>query len=287
MIKTFELDWKNNYKVNVEMYNSAQDVVADCTSRRITNDRFEDMQDNLGGHTKSWCGVKSYKEAIELLKNGYQPIVDNVKSAIKSSLTGQSKRVSFMNDVVGYAPIVPLAVLGVPASMINTKMKPIKAKVIDVYYDLSVTCNVSSEDILMVGGKIASQIVALEQQGYRFNLYSIQGYSDDKSCDMLCVKVKDAMQPIDLKRISFPLMHTGFFRVIGFDWYSKCPTAKHRWGYGRPFSRELNQNESIKAFKQMFGSNAVYLSGATCVSRKNDIDKYLRGVLTSADRKKQ
>lgn len=268
----------------IESYNSAADVVYDCKTRKITDSDFHDMQDGtLGGHSKSWCGVDSYEQALQFLEEGYQPTVEKLKAGIKSNLQGTGKRISFHNDIVGYAPIVPLAILGVPNSMINSRMKPIKAKVIDVYYSSTAHCGISSEDIIKAGTKMLSAIIELEQQGYRFNLYAVQDYYGDKKCYMLKVKVKDAMQPIDLKRISFPLTHTGFFRVIGFDWYSKCPEAKHIWGYGHSIERDYG-NKIQDAMKELFGDNAVWFGCEKIIKEK---DNYVKEVLVNAGNKKR
>lgn len=267
----------------IESYNSTADVVRDCKTRKITNRSFHDMQDGtLGGHSESWCGVDSYEQALQFLEEGYQPTVEKLKAGIKANLQGNGKRIGFHNDIVGYAPIVPLAILGVPNSMINSRMKPIKAKVIDVYYNISSSAVTSSESIIQAGVKLLSAIITLEQQGYRFNLYAVQNYYSSGNCYMLKVKVKDAMQPIDLKRISFPLTHTGFFRVIGFDWYSKCPEAKYISGYGRSIDYVFDNEKMQKTAKEIFGNNAVWFG---CVKITKEDEKYIKEVLTNVKSK--
>ena len=273
-----------NVEFVVEDYNSTADVVKDCQTRKITDDMFENMQDgNLGGHSKSWCGVDSYEQALKFLEEGYQPTVEKLKTGIKANLQGNGKRISFHNDIVGYAPIVPLAIMGVPQSMLNSKMKPIKSKVIDVYYNMTASSATKSEDIINAGVKMLSAIVELEQQGYRFNLYACQNYFRNKECYMLKVKVKDAMQPIDLKRISFPLTHTGFFRVIGFDWYSKCPEAKYLSGYGYSIDYMFDKEKMTKTAKELFGDNAVWFAYTNIIKSNED---YIKGVMTNAGNNK-
>lgn len=257
----------------VESYNSAEDVVKDCRTRKITDSRFNNMQVNLGGHSASWCGVASYDEALKFLEEGYQPTVDKLKSGIRASLQGTGKRISFHNDIVGYAPIVPLAIQGVPNSMINSRMKPIKAKVIDIYYNMTASSGTSSESIIQAGVKMLSAIISLEQQGYRFNLYALQTYYERNDCYILKIKVKDAMQPIDLKRISFPFTHTGFFRVIGFDWYSKCPKAKYISFYGRSIDYVYDMTNYVK---ELFGNNAVWFSSVKVIKKD---EEYIKEVL--------
>jgi len=268
-----------NVNFMIENYDSTADLVKDCKTRKITDRMFDDMQQKgrVEGD-KGWYGVDSYEQALQFLEEGYQPTVEKLKTSININLQGNGKRISFHNDIVGYAPIVPLAILGVPNSMINSHMKPIKAKVVDVYYNITTGAGIDSKDIIKAGIKLLSAIIELEQQGYRFNLYAIQNYYRDE-CYMLKVKVKDAMQPIDLKRISFPLTHTGFFRVIGFDWYSKCPEAKYIAGYGRSLDYQFSGEKMNKVAKELFGNNAVWFG---CVKVLKEKDNYIKEVLTNA-----
>ena len=186
------------------------------------------------------------------------------------------KRISFQNNIVGASPIVPLALKGVPNCMVDMKMKPIKCKVIDVYYDMTCSCGTNSDDIIKNGQKMLGAILDLEHQGYRFNLYAIQTYSDTKSVDLLAVKIKSSNQPLDLRRMSFPLTHTAFFRVIGFDWYSKFPKGTYRGGYGCALGYELSNSEIKEFSRAMFGDNAVYFVGKNILH--ND-EEYIKEVL--------
>lgn len=264
---------------NIERYETATEVVALCKTRGRTSGRFSDMPNY--DIKKSWHGVESYREALELMENGYAASVEGMKGKIKTNLAGQGKRVTFNRDVAGFAPIVPLALQGVPNSMIASKQRPIKTKVLDVYYDMTANTSVSPEQILESGAKVLGAIMELEAQGYRVNLYATQNYHYDKAADMLCVKVKDAKQPIDLKRISFPLTHPAFFRVIGFDWYSKVPDGEYRMGYGRSIAYSVEENELIKIGKDLFGKNAVLFSCAKTI--KQDME-HIKAVMKGGEK---
>lgn len=258
--KQFKISTSNHkdYKIISEEYNSAMDVANDCETRKITNHNFKNVkyEDDW-----DWIGVKNYEEAIDLLKNGYVDKVEKMQKEINKSIVGQSKRITFHNDIVGYAPIVPLAILGVPNSMINSKMKSIKAKVIEICYDISCSANVDSDDIIRVGLAFLKIIANMEMRGYRIKLTAVQGYSTNSVLNLLRINLKSANQPLDLKRISFPTMHTGFFRVIGFDWYSKTPRGRYLDYYGRPITSTFSDKKDLREFvNQIFGKNAVYIA---------------------------
>ena len=267
-----------NQDFNVEIFDSANEVVEVSARRQRTSTRFHDMSDP-SQIDKSWTGVSSLQEALDLMKTGYQPTVDKMKTGIKANVQGQGKRISFFNDVVGYAPIVPLALQGVPTSMQNSYMKPIKAKVLNIYYDMTASCATSKEDIIKAGQKLLAAIMELEMQGYKFNLYAIQSYYDN-GADILCTKIKSSNTPLDLKRISFPLTHTAYFRVIGFDWYSKTPKGKYRCAYGHALGYEYNEQQMQAGFKEIFGNNCIVFSCAKVL--KNDTEHFKNVIIENA-----
>lgn len=273
--KKIHLSDHRNYNVNIERYNSALEVVQNCKLRTKTSSEFKD--ETKRDRSKSWDGVDSYDEALTLLRDGYQPTVEKLQSSIKANVAGESGRISFMNQIYGFAPIVPLALKGVPNCMLNMTMKPIKCKVIDVYYDMTVNAGTSPKEIIENGQKLLGAIIALEKQGYKFNLYACQAYSRT-STDMLIIKIKSSDKPIDLKRISFPLTHPAFFRVIGFDWYSKVPGGTYRSGYGTSLKNCLSRKEIREFTEQVLGKNAILLQADEIM---NNNEEHLREVLTN------
>ena len=275
MIRTYQSKFFGGH-LNVEIYGNAQEVVKDLEVREKHKDAGfkDDPFENRGfvGATKD--------ETYTMLREGYQPVVDSLKTKIKACAT--TKRFKSYNDVVGFQPIVPNAIMGLPKSMINSSMKPIKTKVIDVYYEMTCAAFTKSADLIKAGQKMLGAIMELEAQGYRFNLYCTQGYySPTEGCDMLCVKIKSANQPMDLKRMSFPLTHTAFFRGIGFDWYSKFPKATYRVGYGRAIAYSKSQSEIQEEYRKIFGKSAIYFAAKTIIEEDDKADKYIMEVLTN------
>lgn len=265
-----------NEKFNVEVFESANEVVKVSGQRKVTDSNFHNFD---AGYMPDgeWSGVRTFQEALDLMRDGYQPTVDKLKTGIKANVQGQGKRISFYNDVVGFQPIVPLALQGVPKCMVNSYMKPIKAKVLNVYYDMTASCSVSAEQILEAGQKLLAAIMELEMQGYKFNLYATQNYyRSGTGADMLCTKIKSSNTPLDLKRISFPLTHTAYFRVIGFDWYSKTPKGKFRSGYGSSVAYSFGEDKLKAGFEELFGKNCIVFSAAKII---NTDTEHLKAVL--------
>ena len=217
-------------KFVVERFDSASEVVSLSGARPITSTQFHNKRLDTQ-LDKDWDGVDTWEEATNLMQFGYRPFVEKLQKKLDFKGKGDGKRTAFRNDVVGFAPNVPLAIMGVPNNMVNSYTKPIKNKVVSIYYDKTASCMHTPKEFEDAGVKLMSVLIDLEMQGYRFNLYVCQSYTS-KTCDMLCVKVKDSNSPLDLQRLSFPVAHPAFFRAIGFDWYSRCPKATYRSAYG-------------------------------------------------------
>lgn len=253
-MKHYEIKCKT-HAFNVEEYDSAYELVKVSSSRPVTPQWKSDCLTEVN---KRFHSVASREEAYDLLKNGWTQNVDQVKMSLNAVNTANvSKRTSFRNDVVGFAPVVPLAMMNVPNSMINSSMKKVKAKVIKIYYNIVAGCSTSPETFLANGKKIMEAVMLLERSGYRCELNAMQLYTKNNLSDTLIVRVKEANQPMDVKRIMFPFTHPAFFRVIGFDWEDKCPTAQWISGRGKPFDMVVNNHLDI--IREAFGNDSVYL----------------------------
>ena len=269
-----------------EFYDNAYDVVEDCRHRKV---RISDY--DLSGHSfsKSWEGVGSYDEALTLLKDGYQPVVDRFREELKVQ-PKDGPRISFANNIQGFAPVVPLALKCVPNSMVDMRMKTIKAKVLDVYYDMTASCATDPEEFIKAGKILLASIIDLEKQGYKFNLFAVQSYYEDDSTntlDLLCVKIKSSNKPLDLKRMSFPLTHPAFFRVIGFDWQGKSPITRDIGSCrGRAVGYEYGSDSLNEIAQKMFGTNACYVPCSKVIDSKYDREK-LKESFTNVSKGKQ
>lgn len=262
---------------NVEEFGSAMELV-EVDSKREVTPQWKGRSIRKDEIEKDWYGVNSYEEALGLLKNGWTENLNKMTTlANKVATNGNSKRISFQNNVAGFAPVVPLAIMGVPNSMIDIRMKPIKSKVVKILYNITVSCGTDTDTILKNGMKVIEAVLNLEGSGYRCELYAMQNYYSSGSADCLLLKVKDANQPLDLKRIMFPLIHPAMFRVIGFDWEDKCPTAKYRSGRGCALNYEFG-DKTKDIIREAFGDNFYYIDNVQLKSKDEGyIEKYLKG----------
>lgn len=277
--KTMNIKAFNGKQIHVEKFNSADEVATVSASRQITDLDFDDMEKMLNKGADS--GVKSMDEARNLLRFGYEPTVEKLKASAKATVSGDKKRISFFNDVVGYQPVVPLALMGVPNSMVNMTMKPIKSKVITVVYEATASCWYSAKELEEAGQKFLGTLLDLEGQGYKFNILVSQSYWNKEDADLLLVRIKNSNTPLDLKRMSFPLTHPAFFRAIGFDWYSKTPGGKHRFGYGYSITRDFSEKVINRGFEEILGEKCVVFSATKILQNSTD---HIQAVVTGKER---
>lgn len=72
------------------------------------------------------------------------------------------------------------------------------------------------------------------------------------------------------------IRHPTFFRVLGFDWYSRYPKGKYRDGYGTPINYLMTESNAQALFEQLFNRNAVYVSAMSVIEEG---ESYLERVL--------
>ena len=250
----------NNHKYQIEEFESVLELTNANKTRKCKECwKHEDMNKHSYGY---WEGVNSYQEAYDLLSNGWEQGTKRVANlADKVANTGVRTKTSFVNDIHGFVPNVPLAMRNVPNSMINMVRTQIKSKVINIVYDISASSKVSSDDMINAGINVVNTIINLEMSGYRCELKVLDSYCTDDSYDCCMVKIKSADQPFNLKKMMFPLAHSAMLRVVGFDWENKCPFADYKPSRGQPYYVRIKHGKgSADDLKNILGANTVYLN---------------------------
>lgn len=265
---------KNKRNFIIEEYDSFSELIRTCKGRPRN---WEGHIDSKGKFDKAdWVGVKTYKEAEELLRFGWQ---DNEKiKVLKDKVANLNKahdvqKIGFKNDIVGFAPVVPNSVIGIPQNMINSVRVPKKQKVITILADMTTSYSTNQKEYLDWGAQLISKIVQLEKSGFRVRLEYVNSFSEDGHGKVHACRVlmKSENQPFDIKRYMFPLAHTAMFRGLMFDWYEKLPDAQHIFGYGSSLVHHKKDKDFIK--KEICNADDCYY--ITC---KEDINRALEGV---------
>ena len=271
---------KNGFKVHMEEFYSCKDVVETSNTRRKTGSGFDRTEID-----SDWYGVKSWADVENLMIYGYKEKVEPFKKVLNQKIQRQAeKRISFKNDVYGFVPVVPLALKGVPTSMINTNMKTIKTKVLKVIYNVNYGCGASPAEIEENGRKLLSALISLELKGYRIELSVAYICGDRSGYDCMRIRVKEANQPFSLQRMMYPIVHPSMFRTIGFDWETRFPDHILRSaGNGRSPIYDYKDDELKRFIETVFGKDAIMFCGKDINANG---EEYIVEVLTNESKKR-
>lgn len=224
---------------------------------RPLNPYFANYTDfsNASNLEKSFNGVNTYQEAQNLLYNGYDQAVEPLASSYEQTILNlKNKKIV---SVVGYTPIVPNAIKGLPCSMINTQKTPQPIKTMTLYYSPVSNKDTSTQDLLDAGKKFMQLVATLDHQGIKLKIVMVP-YAAMSRCNkpknsyygaLTTVSIKDYNQPINFKKISYCLAHPAFFRVQGFHWVETFPKIQKLYknlGFS-PFESSLELKEEFKS----------------------------------------
>lgn len=157
-------------------------------------------------------GTNSYEESIVIFKNGYKQGVRDIEAAGKIKANGGNSVVP-RPSVVGFAPHVPNAIKGHPLSMIRAdrKVKPVKE--LNIYYGVLSGWQATDKEKVTAARYLLDAINEIEKQGIRVSLHVLYApvTKDGVGC-CATIKIKDAKQPLNLLKVSYPLVHSSFHR---------------------------------------------------------------------------
>lgn len=255
-----------------ERFGSYQEYLRTLESR--TPYDSDDSLEYLGKHDKSFTGVSSYDEAKKLLVNGWEDKIVEFQKAFKKEVAkcDTKKVVKGFADVVGYMPIVPNAILGLPNSMINSRVEQKKTKVIKFLIGMNRSWSTTPEKIIKTMSKVLSKICVLERSGYRCRLEVFGSFTDEHSNRKIAchsILIKSENQLLDLKRVAFPLVHSAMQRVFGFGWEGSVPTDNYRCigkGVAVQYWNKDNREALLNAINEN-GEKVVYISSDTDVEK--------------------
>lgn len=273
----------NGTDVRMEQFNDCREVVQVCKNRERAKGFHKCHFEQGYICDKGFEGISKMSEAYDMMNNGWSDSVETLKENIRNVQQKMaSEKISGLKpDLVGYVPIVPNAIMGLPNSMLNSSTRPKKNKVINVVYGLSFSAYVDKGDILKAGLKVMGAVMRLEAQGFRVRLTAMQSYNprDNEFAHVMTVRCKSEDQPLDPQRVMFPMFHPAMFRSIGFGWYESLPEATYIDGYGTPIYHYMSEKQIDDMITKMLGRTAIYLDGTAVLNNGDEyITRRLQGV---------
>lgn len=237
--------------INYEHFKSLESLI-DTMEQRPLNAVFKNEQEHLSSQrdeTKQngrFTGVNTYKDAMDVVRNGYKDPLEKMKKAIlKMGEMDQNKRPRTKNDFIGFAPNVPNALNNIPINMINREKQQAQAKTIHLTYSFCALADVSTGEIIKGGINFISLVNSLEKQGFRVKIDILFISCVEKTASAFTVNLKEYGQQLNLLKLAFPLVHPAMLRRISFKWLETMQEIKDRdyiHGYGRTLGIVLNNN---------------------------------------------
>lgn len=251
---------------------------------RKGNSIFGSYRESNTVNRKDFYGTDSYNEAVTLARTGWAEPLDRLKevakaSGIKTNVTSDKNRPA--TGIVGYAPCVPNAIRGLPNSMIMTERVPSKVKAVTIVYSPCDTSNAKTESYIKAGVAILGMVQQLELSGYRVRL---QAEFKSSICDgeytVARVTLKDWRQPIDLKKLTFPMANSGMQRRLGFRWLETVPTLTvrgYRSSYGSTIAKRMDYEPQLALYEEngLLKGNEYFITKQLCEMENYDIDRIM------------
>lgn len=237
-----------NSDVNYFEFNSVNEFVDYC---EVTEPHDSNRKNASHTSDSSFAGTQSWEDAIQLIKYGDERLHNKIKSQKYDveieDMVNQVKK-SYVNDVVGFMPHVPNAVIGIPQNMIRQTRTFIPNKIVNIFISVGASASVRSEDIQKNASMCAAAINILEGQGYRCNVYVGEISGDGGKRIAWTLKIKTDKQPLNLAMMAFPLSSTSMLRRFGFKISEVAPFDFTHSGYGSVVDNHKTMSELFKEY---------------------------------------
>ena len=202
------------------------------------NDTFRWQKLSSTNGSYSFTQTQSYEEATKLLKDGWSSMAQEITkklNVIKNQVVNEHVQ-KILYDVVGFQASVPRYLQGIPTSMVNKKLVPVKQKVITLDKDISYNASIKTEQIIEASVQTLQLIKKIEAQGIRVNLNLVWGVAAGDTKEVAKIRLKSANERLNISKLSFPLVHPSMLRRLCFRYLEVAPTVtkSYTWGYGAP-----------------------------------------------------
>lgn len=258
-----------------EHFDSVQDFEHVLATRKA-HDFFGKRPSGRARDTSGWAGPDTWKESLELLKNGWNAPVEKIIGTLKQYQKKlESEKSVRIRDRVGFAPSVPDAIKGFPISMYNTKKEVVENPTIHIMYNMTGMSSFHAIQLLENSLTVLKMIMKLESEGKHVALDIVckSSYDDYQDQYVMCsVRIKNGNQPMNLLKMAYPIANPGMFRRQGFAWLESQPEVEAYWsGYGVSL-RHLDKDHKEEFWKNMpvDKKGLIYIDGEDCEDAGHD-----------------
>lgn len=203
--------------------------------------------------SKSFTGTASFEQADNLRRKGDKKSLAMLnKYKIKFDKYIQYNngyKIKQRNDIHGFVPIVPNAIIGLPLSMINQSRESKKVKGIDIFYNVSVRCYTRTDDIARKGAIMLSLIDALERKGFRVNLKVGSVAMQENTVHGVITTLKRYDEPLNIRKLAYYLVNPSCLRRTFFKLKESISeltdTTNEGYGTNEKFGKQRKRLKAI------------------------------------------
>lgn len=251
-LEMLEIKKENIY---INLFDNISELTNYLTTRPHKPDRANESNDSSSDFT----GTRSFDESVDLFKFGderlYERIKENKNKINIDELLGNAmKRRSYEKNVYGCVPNVPAYLMGNPINMLLREENNISQKIVNIVLDVCCPWYVEARDIEQAGTRYLIIIDLLEKAGYRCNLYAGTSSECGDIKHILLTKIKTDREPLNMKKMCFPIANPSMLRRIYFRWEEVNDGLRDftQCGYGHYFGRDEVQKIVEKELKKNF-----------------------------------
>lgn len=221
-------------KTITKIFNSFSELESFISSSpRVKGNEKRKASEDMSDTFFKFSGTTDYAQAAEFLRSGYNYGFEQLQKEMAGLAKNYKNVVTVKNDVFGVVPNIGAYMTGHPKNMINIKSekRAVKTKVINMVINTSVPAIYTKDDIVRLGAATLLQLVRLERNGYKVNLY-VANKAEHEDNEIVCfTKVKNSSENLNLLKVAYPIVHPSYFRRQIFAVYERTISIDDGYGY--------------------------------------------------------
>lgn len=276
-------------KKYVNIFENMQEVSEYIRQARINKKIFDEYDlDSENTGIGSFHDFYNFKDAFDAFEYGTDQYFDSFNDELKKVDNYIKKysildKISYKNDMVGFAPIVPNCIIGNPINMVNQTKKERHLPSATIIFEKAINCGHNSNEMVSFASIIFSLIQVLEKKGIRCEVYISSTFKLENEIYSYKIKIKNFMQPLNLYKMQFPVIASDMFRRIGFRLLETCPYLENSYwkdSYGRTLigktkEYDLTENgEPTLKLQELLGmkQNDIFIPNSAYFNYDSDDD---------------
>lgn len=208
-----------------------------------------------------WYGTKTFKEAIDLARNGWEEGLKKLKEN-SIDLRKITKNIVEMDNITyavdGAYVDITRYLNNEPECMVQYNKENTSVRFLRLHINISRNCSYSASDFFRYGNALIQFIDALEQNKVRCEIILSDKTEYDDNTMYINILLKRAEDRLNIHLLNFALCNAAMFRRITFSLMEKTPKSiryafdiTEDGGYGRPAN--INEEDvKLAGFKEFY-----------------------------------